>query len=47
VMGGMILATALGIFLIPVLYLMVRRHLSRKKPEAAGPHDAVAAEKRA
>ncbi|WP_144097757.1 efflux RND transporter permease subunit [Croceicoccus sediminis] len=36
VMGGMIAATAIGIFIIPVLYLIVRRKLSRKKPHAAG-----------
>ncbi|WP_239804880.1 multidrug efflux RND transporter permease subunit [Croceicoccus hydrothermalis] len=47
VMGGMIFATALGIFLIPVLYLLVRQYLSRKKPVGAGPHDAMAAEERA
>ncbi|WP_299308338.1 efflux RND transporter permease subunit [uncultured Croceicoccus sp.] len=47
VMGGMIFATALGIFLIPVLYLLVRRYISRKQPVGAGPHDAEAAEERA
>ena len=36
VMGGMIAATAIGIFVIPVLYLLVRRNLSRKQPHAAG-----------
>ncbi|MEN7536159.1 multidrug efflux RND transporter permease subunit [Aurantiacibacter flavus] len=36
VMGGMIAATAIGIFLIPVLYLLVRKHLSRHKPAVAG-----------
>ncbi len=42
VMGGMIAATAIGIFIIPILYLMVRKYLSRQKPTAAGhmdPHD--------
>ena len=39
VMGGMIAATAIGIFVIPVLYLLVRRHLSRKAPSAAGHMD--------
>ncbi|MCB1625415.1 MAG: efflux RND transporter permease subunit, partial [Pseudomonadales bacterium] len=34
VMGGMILATALGIFVIPLLYLAVRRWISRKGPSA-------------
>src|SRR5690606_15033025 len=34
VAGGMLAATALGIFLIPVLYLLVRSHLSRKRPSA-------------
>ena len=36
VMGGMIAATAIGIFLIPVLYLLVRKHLSRHNPAVAG-----------
>jgi multidrug efflux pump len=36
VMGGMITATAIGIFVIPVLYLLVRTRLSRKQPAAAG-----------
>lgn len=36
VMGGMIAAAALGIFLIPMLYLLVRRNISRKQPIAAG-----------
>tara|TARA_A100001391_G_scaffold46046_1_gene27110 strand:+ start:31073 stop:34258 length:3186 start_codon:yes stop_codon:yes gene_type:complete len=36
VMGGMIAATAIGIFLIPVLYLLVRKHLSRSQPAVAG-----------
>jgi multidrug efflux pump len=40
VMGGMITAAALGIFLIPMLYLLVRRNLSRKQPVAAGHLDA-------
>ena len=39
VMGGMITATGIGIFVIPLLYLMVRRHLSRNKPHAAGSMD--------
>jgi len=39
VMGGMIAATAIGIFVIPVLYLLVRRYLSRKAPAAAGELD--------
>ena len=34
VMGGMIAATALGIFFTPVFYLSVRRWISRKKPAA-------------
>ncbi len=41
VMGGMIAATAIGIFLIPVLYLLVRTRLSRKRPHAAGHMDPV------
>ncbi|MEC9067166.1 MAG: efflux RND transporter permease subunit [Pseudomonadota bacterium] len=36
VMGGMIAATVLGIFLIPMLYLLIRRNISRKQPVAAG-----------
>ena len=36
VMGGMIAATVFGIFLIPMLYLLVRRNISRKQPVAAG-----------
>jgi multidrug efflux pump len=35
-MGGMIAATAIGIFVIPMLYLLVRRNLSRKQPVATG-----------
>jgi multidrug efflux pump len=36
VMGGMIAATAIGIFVIPVLYLLVRQYLSRQQPSATG-----------
>lgn len=36
VMGGMIAATVFGIFFIPMLYLLVRRNISRKQPVAAG-----------
>lgn len=36
VMGGMVTATAIGIFVIPMLYLLVRRHLSRHRPAAVG-----------
>ena len=43
VMGGMIAATVLGIFLIPMLYLLVRRNVSRKQPVATGGHDDSAA----
>ena len=39
VMGGMIAATAIGIFIIPALYLLVRQRLSRKEPVAAGHRD--------
>ncbi|MXP24991.1 multidrug efflux RND transporter permease subunit [Altererythrobacter indicus] len=39
VMGGMIAATALGIFFIPLLYLLVRKHISRKKPVSAEFHE--------
>ena len=39
VVGGMIAATLLGIFFIPVFYLSVRRWLSRRRPRAPGePH---------
>ncbi|MCP9221260.1 multidrug efflux RND transporter permease subunit [Erythrobacter sp. LQ02-29] len=41
VMGGMITATAIGIFVIPLLYLLVRRHLSRGQPSAAGTMDSA------
>ncbi len=36
VMGGMITATAIGIFVIPLLYLVVRERVSRRQPSAAG-----------
>ncbi|HEY9093080.1 multidrug efflux RND transporter permease subunit [Parasphingorhabdus sp.] len=36
VMGGMIAATGLGIFIIPLLYMLVRQKLSRKPPTAVG-----------
>ncbi|RVQ67151.1 multidrug efflux RND transporter permease subunit [Croceicoccus ponticola] len=36
VMGGMIAATAIGIFVIPVLYLLVRRKLGRGQPHPVG-----------
>ena len=36
VMGGMIAATAIGVFMIPILYLVVRRYFSRHRPQAAG-----------
>ncbi len=36
VMGGMITATGIGIFVIPLLYLLVRTYLSRKQPKASG-----------
>ncbi|CAM3666210.1 multidrug efflux RND transporter permease subunit [Litorimonas haliclonae] len=36
VMGGMITATAIGIFVVPLLYLLIRKHLSRKDPTASG-----------
>jgi multidrug efflux pump len=37
VMGGMIAATLLGIFFIPLFYLAVRRWISRRRPPA--PHE--------
>ncbi|MET0659677.1 MAG: multidrug efflux RND transporter permease subunit, partial [Steroidobacteraceae bacterium] len=36
VMGGMIAATLLGIFFIPLLYLSVRRWVARRRPPAPG-----------
>ena len=36
VMGGMITATLLGIFFIPLFYLAVRRWISRRRPPAPG-----------
>ncbi|MBB3033715.1 efflux RND transporter permease subunit [Alteriqipengyuania lutimaris] len=44
VMGGMIAATVLGIFLIPMLYLLVRRNVSRKQPSATGHLEEPASE---
>lgn len=35
VMGGMIMATVLGVFFTPLFYLTVRRWLTRKKPPGA------------
>ncbi|WP_129793448.1 efflux RND transporter permease subunit [Sphingosinicella sp. CPCC 101087] len=43
VMGGMIAATLLGIFFIPVFYLAVRRWLSRRRPMAAQGHPTAPA----
>jgi multidrug efflux pump len=42
VAGGMLTATLLGIFFIPVFYLSVRRWISRGTPQA--PHQATAAD---
>ena len=36
VMGGMIAATAIGIFAIPLLYLLVRTRLAKGKPTPPG-----------
>ncbi len=36
VIGGMIAATAFGIFFVPVFYLMTRRWLTRRKPGVPG-----------
>jgi len=44
VMGGMIAATAIGIFLIPVLYLMVRQKISRKRPHSVAVHEPASSE---
>ncbi len=38
---GMIAATAIGIFVIPMLYLLVRRYVSRQAPKAAGHIDEI------
>jgi multidrug efflux pump len=35
VMGGMIAATAIGIFIIPLLYLLVRTRIAGRKPAPA------------
>jgi multidrug efflux pump len=44
VMGGMVAATVLGIFFIPVLYMSVRRWLTRtRRPPAAPPEKLEAA----
>lgn len=45
VMGGMIAATAIGIFVVPLLYLLVRKYLSRKDPEATVHSDSDNPEK--
>jgi len=42
VMGGMVAATVLGIFFIPLFYFAVRRWLTRKSPRAAGTSNEVA-----
>jgi multidrug efflux pump len=36
VVGGMIAATAFGIFFVPVFYLATRKWLMRSKPMAPG-----------
>jgi multidrug efflux pump len=36
VMGGMIAATLLGVFFIPLFYLSVRRWIARRRPPAPG-----------
>ena len=36
VMGGMVSATVIGIFIIPLLYMLVRQYLSRSAPSVAG-----------
>ncbi|MFN3580766.1 MAG: multidrug efflux RND transporter permease subunit [Pseudomonas sp.] len=40
VMGGMVLATALGVFFTPLFYLAVRRWLTRTPPPGADPDSA-------
>jgi multidrug efflux pump len=42
VMGGMIFATALGIFFTPVFYYVARTRLSRRKPVEDAPEGAPA-----
>ena len=39
VMGGMIAGTILGIFFIPLFYLLVRKWISKKRPPAPGERD--------
>ncbi|GHB02064.1 multidrug efflux RND transporter permease subunit [Algimonas arctica] len=39
VMGGMVSATVLGIFIVPLLYATIRNRLSRKSPQGSGPMD--------
>jgi multidrug efflux pump len=41
-MGGMVAATLLGIFFIPLFYVAVRRWLTRKPPLAPGHAEAGA-----
>jgi multidrug efflux pump len=44
VMGGMVAATLLGVFFIPLLYMSVRRWIARKRPPAPGEARHVAPE---
>lgn len=44
VAGGMIAATVLGVFFIPLFYLSVRRWISRKRPPAPGEKTQLAPE---
>jgi multidrug efflux pump len=44
VVGGMITATLLGVFFIPLFYLSVRRWISRRRPPAPGEHTHPAPE---
>ena len=36
VMGGMIAATAIGIFVIPLLYMLIRTRIGGRQPKPAG-----------
>jgi multidrug efflux pump len=42
VMGGMIAATVLAVFFVPVFYMVVRRWFPARRPERAAPASDVA-----
>ncbi|WP_084527521.1 efflux RND transporter permease subunit [Kaistia soli] len=43
VMGGMLAATSIGIFMVPMFYVVVRRVADRRKPKPAAPETVVTA----